>query len=186
MEKLSELDVELLVFLNGLGSESYDSFWRIATNTIYWIPVFLIVFILLLKTSSKKEILLTLSSILLLALSTGLVVFLFKENVMRLRPNNDETVSQMLRLVIRPVSYSFISGHAANSIAVTSFVVMVFREKTKWIYLFWLWPMLFIYSRLYFGVHYPSDIISGVVIGFLLSFAFYRFHNFLGVKFRIY
>lgn len=186
IDYLSDLDVSVLVYLNGLGSETYDGFWKIVTHTLYWIPVFILVFVALLRHFSKKEVLVIVLSLFILAITTGLTVMLFKEGIMRLRPNNTEGVKQLLRLVIYPKSYSFISGHATNSIALTAFVVAILKKKTMWIHLFWLWPILFIFSRLYFGVHYPSDIISGIVVGFFLSFAFCRFHNFLARKLGIY
>ena len=47
LEKIQELDTNLLIYLNGLGSEKFDSFWLILTNQFNWTPLFLLVFYLL-------------------------------------------------------------------------------------------------------------------------------------------
>ena len=49
LEKILELDKELLIFLNGLGSSTFDGMWLIITKQAYWAPLFLIVFYLLQK-----------------------------------------------------------------------------------------------------------------------------------------
>ena len=53
-------------------------------------------------------------------------------------------------------------------------MVLVLREKTKWVYLFFLWPLIFVTSRIYVGVHYPSDIFVGALVGTVFAFLFYK------------
>ena len=44
LEKIIDLDKQLLVYLNGLGSERFDGLWLIITKQVYWTPVFLLIF----------------------------------------------------------------------------------------------------------------------------------------------
>jgi undecaprenyl-diphosphatase len=110
----------------------------------------------------------------LLALGlTFLFTDLTKELVGRLRPNNSEPLSQLVRILQRPTDYSFFSGHASSSFVITTFVFLSVRKFNKWILLAYLWPLLFVVSRIYVGVHYPSDIIAGALAGVLVAFLFY-------------
>lgn len=62
---------------------------------------------------------------------------------------------------------------AANSFAIAVFTALWFRKK--WIAAILLgWSLLECYTRLYLGVHYPSDIIFGMTIGSLISYIVYR------------
>ena len=56
MEHLINLDKELFFFLNGLGSEPFDGFWKIITKQIYWTPLFLAVFYLLQQKLKLQQI----------------------------------------------------------------------------------------------------------------------------------
>lgn len=102
---------------------------------------------------------------------------LTKNLIARLRPNNNEEISSFIRILINPNDYSFFSGHAANSFAITTLIVLFLRKKLRWVYLFYLWPLLFSLSRIYVGVHYPLDLIAGTLVGLLMAFSFYRIYQ---------
>ncbi|MGB5608998.1 phosphatase PAP2 family protein [Eudoraea sp.] len=51
------------------------------------------------------------------------------------------------------------------------------RKKISIIWLLFIWPFIFAYSRIYVGVHYPLDLITGALIGMLLGFLFYLFYR---------
>ena len=94
---------------------------------------------------------------------------LIKDTVARLRPNNDPEIKHLLRTLKNPQSYSFISGHATTSTFFAVFVTLLLREKYKKIYFILLFPLVFAYSRLYLGVHFPLDIIVGILTGVLFG-----------------
>ena len=97
-----------------------------------------------------------------------------KAAVARLRPNNVTDLADVIRILQTPDNYSFFSGHASSSFVVTTFLVLTLREKYKWIYIMYLWPILFIMSRIYVGVHYPGDILVGAFVGTVIAFLFYK------------
>jgi undecaprenyl-diphosphatase len=109
---------------------------------------------------------------------------LTKEFVGRLRPNNAGELADLIRILQKPNSFSFFSGHASTSFAITTFVILSLRKYTRWIYLSLLWPSLFVLSRIYVGVHYPSDIIVGAGFGVLMALIFYTLSNWLLLKFQ--
>ena len=123
LEKIITADKELLIFLNGLGSTTYDSLWIIITNQLSWIPFYLVLFYVLHKKIGKKSFWLALLFIAVLILVSDQTCNLFKNGFQRLRPCNDETINHIIRLTSkRSSSFSFYSGHAATSTAAMVFV----------------------------------------------------------------
>ena len=91
-EKILELDKELLIFLNGLGSPAFDGMWLIITKQAYWAPLFLIVFYLLQKKLCWKNFGYYILFTALLILVCDQTANLFKNSFERLRPCNDPEV----------------------------------------------------------------------------------------------
>ncbi len=98
---------------------------------------------------------------------------LIKNNVERLRPCNDEELKGLIRAVKESNTFSYFSGHAANSTAAMMFLFLIFRQHYKYAYLIFLYPLIFAYSRIYLGLHFPLDIISGYIFGSLVGILFY-------------
>lgn len=76
-----------------------------------------------------------------------------------------------------PGKLQFFSGHAASSFSVTTLMVLFLRKQYRWVYVFYIWPLLFAFSRIYVGVHYPVDILAGAGVGFLTGWGFYRIYR---------
>ena len=177
LNKLLEWDREIFICLNNLGIEEYDTFWSVATEIKSWTPLFILFFVLIRMTYPKKEALYRSLTVLILLLLVLLLTDVTKEFFERLRPNNNEHLSHLIRILRKPSSFSFFSGHAATSFAITSLIVLFLRKEMRWIWLLYLWPLIFSFSRIYVGVHYPFDIITGAVVGILLAFLFYKLYN---------
>ena len=131
IEKLVKLDRELFIFLNGLGSETYDGLWLIITQQVYWIPLFLILLYFVHKKIGTKQTLYILLFVSLIILFTDQITNLVKEHFLRLRPGNNPEINTIIRVVQKRTSYSFFSGHASNTMAVASFLYLIFRKKFK-------------------------------------------------------
>jgi len=170
LERLNEWDGKLFVFLNSLGVEQYDNFWIFVTNIKHWIPLYIFFFVLYFITFHWKKAFLSSTFLLLTFYVTFVFTNLIKNYSSRLRPNNNPDLSDIIRILQTPDNYSFFSGHASVSFAVTTFFVLSLKSSYKWIYLFYLWPFIFVTSRIYVGVHYPSDIIVGTMIGIIFGF----------------
>ncbi|PQJ82129.1 phosphatase PAP2 family protein [Polaribacter glomeratus] len=172
-DSIIQKDKELLIFLNNLGSEQWDSFWLLITNQFSWTPLFLFIFYLIFKTFGLKKGGFVIVSLIVLVTFSDQFVNLIKDSVERLRPNNDPEIQHLLRHLNNPQSFSFISGHATTSTFFSVFMILLLREKYKYIYLILLFPFVFAYSRLYLGVHYPIDISLGILMGVLLANGYY-------------
>ncbi len=97
-----------------------------------------------------------------------------KELVQRLRPSQEMSLNGIIRIFKEPANYSFFSGHASSSLAITTFLVLILRKQLWWIYLLFVWPLFFVSSRIYVGVHYPLDFFIGALVGVGIAFLFYR------------
>ena len=172
-DSIIQKDKELLVFLNNLGSEQWDSFWLLITNQFNWTPLFLLIFYLVIKSFGWKKGGFVILALIVLVAFSDQFVNLIKNSTARLRTNNDPEIQHLLSILKRPQSFSFISGHATTSTFFSVFVIFLLREKYKFIYLILFFPLIFAYSRLYLGVHFPIDISLGIVTGILLANMYY-------------
>lgn len=179
LERILEWDRQTFIYLNNLGIEEYDLFWTTVTNFSTWIPFLLLVLYLILKKYPKREALFVVLTILLMALFVNTITDLTKYSVARLRPNNDTEINTLIRILKSPTTYSFFSGHSSSSFSLTTLFVLFLRNKYRWCWLFYIWPILFVMSRIFVGVHFPIDIIVGASVGILSAVFFY----FLYVRF---
>ncbi len=177
LKKLLDWDTDTLIYLNNLGVEQYDTFWSSVTNISTWIPLFLLFALLLFVKYPRKEALYRALTVILLAIFITVFTNLVKDGVGRVRPNNDEEINMLIRVLREPQSFSFFSGHAASSFSICTLVVLFLRKKTNLAWAFYLWPVLFAYSRIYIGVHYPVDILVGATVGSLTAYLFYLSYN---------
>lgn len=177
LQKLLKWDKETFIYLNSLGIESYDTFWNIVTNIATWIPLFILFYLLLFLKNGKKEGVLMTITVTSLVLFVMAITHITKVYVARLRPSNDEELNTLIRILQSPTDFSFFSGHASSSFALTTILVLLLHKKIKWVWIFYIWPFLFSTSRIYVGVHFPIDIIVGAVVGILSATGFYALYN---------
>lgn len=175
-EDILQKDQELLIYLNNLGSEFWDPIWLGITNQFYWTPLFVLIFYLTIKTFGWKKGLFTIVMMIILVALSDQFTNLVKNTVMRIRPNNDSLIKLSLKELLNPQSYSFYSGHAATSSVFTVFVILTLKKHLKYIWLMVFFPLVFSYSRLYLGVHYPIDILTGLLMGTLLGLLYYKLY----------
>lgn len=176
LEKIIDLDKNLFVFLNNLGSQPFDAFWLLVTKQFNWIPFFLILLLILHKKLGTKQVLIVIITLAILIAFTNEATDLVKFYVQRLRPCNTEELKGLIRVVKQSDTFSYFSGHAANSTAAMLFVYLILRRFYKYSYLLFLYPLIFAYSRIYLGLHFPLDIISGYVFGSCTGILFYTIY----------
>lgn len=179
LETLLELDKNLFIFLNGLGSEAYDGFWLFITKQINWIPIFAIIMYLVFKHLGWRHAVLIILVMALLIVLTDQTTNLFKNYFQRLRPVNNTDLDDVIHFVHKRSSFSFISGHASNSMAAAFFLYKVLKPYLKYMGFIFLWPLIFAYSRIYLGLHYPGDILCGYVWGILMALIMLKLYVYL-------
>jgi undecaprenyl-diphosphatase len=177
LEKILSLDTQLFIYLNGLGSETYDGLWLLITKQANWIPFFLLLFYLIYKKLGIKQTLYLLLFVAVLVTVTDQTTNLFKFTFKRMRPCSNPEINTIIRVVQTRNSFSFFSGHAANTMAVATFLYLNFKNQFKYFGLLFLWPLIFAYSRIYLGLHYPIDIVSGYLCGVLTGCLMYKMYK---------
>lgn len=185
LNSILEKDRQFLIFLNNLGNENWDTFWLNITNKFAWIPLYLLILYLFYRYFGWKKMLFYLLLIVIIVAFTDQFVNFIKFSFGRLRPNNDESMIPYIRVVKNSGGFSFLSGHATNTMAVSTFVILSLRNYFKPIYFILLWPLLSAYSRVYLGVHYPIDIISGLILGLVIGRFFYSINRILLKKLNL-
>ena len=178
LDQLLSLDTQLLIYLNSLGSEPFDGFWLFITKQSHWTPFFLVLIFLIYRKNGLKSTVYTLVFVGMLLAFTDQITNLFKFGFERLRPCSNPKINTIIRVVESSATFSFFSGHAANTTAVAVFLYHILKKHYKQAYLLFLWPLIFAYSRIYLGLHYPLDIFCGHLFGFLSGSLFVKLYQF--------
>ena len=177
LDKILSLDQKLFVCLNSLGSETFDGFWLLVTKQTTWIPFFLFLLYLVYTKLGTKQTLYLMLFVAVLLVFTDQTANLFKNGFQRLRPCNNPEINTFIRIVQSRTSFSFFSGHASSSMGVATFLYLIFKKDFKYFWLLFLWPLIFAYSRIYLGLHYPLDIICGYLCGAIVGFFMFKLGN---------
>ena len=181
LDRIKQIDTELLIFLNNLGNKSWDPIWVSITDKFTFLPLFILIIFFLFKKNGTKGLLVILLFISILILFTDQFTNVVKDFTQRLRPCRLDELQGLLRDIdIRCGKYGFFSAHAANSISVTIFIINCVDESVKKFLkpVLILWVMIFSYSRIYLGVHYPLDTIFGLSFGIFSGFLFKYIYNY--------
>ena len=175
-ETFVQLDRDIFSYVNGLWIGRFTDFWLFVTEIEHWFPLYLIFFILLYRSMSWRKGIASIGMVLTVAIFTLGITNLVKNFVERLRPNNEPVLMDSINILQKPENFSFWSGHSAVSFAVTTLVVLLLQhyKPSRWYDLFYIWPIIFAFSRLFVGVHYPADITMGMLVGLLTGFLFFK------------
>lgn len=187
LEELIQFDTDLFLFLNGLGSPTWDSFWLIVTNKLSAIPLYLVLLLLSFNQLGLKKTIVLLIAIALLITVTDQLTNFFKYGVQRYRPCHDENVGHLMRLVKSSCGgkFGYFSAHAANSFAIASFFFLFLKNRIKYFGFFLLiWALFVAYSRIYIGVHFPLDVLTGIFIGSFFGWLFFKLFIFTALKIK--
>lgn len=185
LKAISSFDERLFLFLNGQHNSFFDVAMWLFSDKLFWIPLYLWFLWMLYKRYPVKywTVLLT---IIILIVASDQLCNLAKNSVMRLRPSQDPHLRTLVHVVndYRGGSFGFYSGHASNAFALAVFIISVLGKKRKYIIPVSLAYATFTaYSRVYLGVHYPGDILTGAIIGSLLGFGLALAHDNLRTRF---
>lgn len=170
------IDASITLWFNAMGQPWLDPIVRTLTRPITWVPLYVLLAVLLWRQLGWRRTLFVLAGAALCVLiadqmASGVCKPLFH----RLRPTHEPQLEGLVRIVngYRGGMYGFFSSHAANTCAIATYLSLIFRSR-------WLTLLLVVYAaincwtRLYLGVHYFGDIMTGVVWGCLTGWTIYR------------
>ena len=183
LEQLLHIDTEILLAINGWHAPWADTLMWIISAKTTWIPLYLLLIGLLVwryrqpaPTPIKwlQKVPACVVMIVAIGLAVGAADFIasgiLKDLVARPRPSRVPELEGVLHLVngYKSGQYGFVSSHAANTMAVALLFSLIWRNKIATVGLM-LWVAANCYSRMYLGVHYPTDILGGLIVGSLVA-----------------
>ncbi len=155
------MELRFLDFLQTIQTPLLDKILAFITSLgnagIIWI-VLAVVLLILPKT--RKTGIIVAAALLMDLILCNLIL---KNLVARVRPYDVNTAIAIL--IKKPLDFSFPSGHTAASFAAMTALFLA-KMKKAWIAALVL-AVLIAFSRLYFYVHYPTDVLGGAVVGIL-------------------
>ena len=151
-------------------------YWR---DKKFWFPFYLLLLVFIIYRFKTKGIYLLLGLILCVGLADIVSSKVLKPSVKRVRPCNDPSMQDEVRLVVGcGKAYSFTSSHAANHFAIAGFLVFTLGWKFKsWKWWLFFWAGSIALGQVYVGVHFPLDVLGGTLIGLLLSYFLARLYK---------
>lgn len=173
-------DKTLLMVFNGSHCPFVDRLAVTLTCGYMWIPLYIALLLLVInnhKTVAQISLVIGMA-LLAIVLSEGMADLIVKPLVARLRPIHDTLMQDSVQVVnnYRAEGYSFFSAHASNTMAVAVFFSLLVKDRLFACNLI-TWALVNCWTRLYLGVHYPSDIIVGVVWGSVSGLFAYTIYN---------
>ena len=165
-----------------MGSDSafLDYFALTVTDALVWIPMFLALAYMIIKNNDNMQQILVFFCCLafMMLLSAGVCNIIVKPLVERVRPCNTPEIKYLVQIAgdYHAKDFSFFSSHAANTMAVTAFMTMVVRSRRLFMTLF-TWFLINIWSRLYLGQHFLTDITVGTMWGIVSAILAYYIYD---------
>lgn len=173
------IDTQILYFINGLHTPFLDQVMWQLSHTLVSIPLYVYFIYLFYKAEGKNLWRPLLAIVLVVVLADRISVECFKDVVCRLRPSHTVGVMENLHFYIKSTGeaylggqYGFVSSHAANTFGVATFVAFFARRRFVTI-LAASWAVLVSLSRVYLGVHFPTDVLVGGALGVLIGWLCY-------------
>jgi len=165
-------DEWLLVKMNNdWGNSYFDRLLPLFRETIFWFPLYLFVFMWVIMKFRIQGLWWVAGLLLTAALSDLLSSQVIKVLIFRTRPCQDAEVGNMIRFIINycPKSSSFTSSHATTHFGQAMFYFITLRHVSRWWMLAFGWAFAIMYTQVYVGVHYPSDVMCGALLGCIIG-----------------
>ena len=177
LDQLELLDRNLFLFINAFHAPVFDNVMYYVSQMWVFLPVFFYWLYEVYKKTGFKKLMILLGFFVLLIILTDQTSNQIKHAVKRYRPSHNLEIQAQVHIVndYKGGQYGFFSGHATNSFGVAMLLFLLFDKKRRWFrFTFFLWAALTAYSRIYLGVHYPSDIFVGMIAGLFWGFMIYQ------------
>lgn len=174
------LDRNLLLKINSMHTPFLDGMMWFMSYTWPTILIVMVVALLFYRKYSQKKAIEFLLGCAIVFACTDLSTNVIKHNVKRYRPTHNLEIKEQVHIVndYSGGKYGFYSSHAANAFGVITYIFFCIHwVKRKPRLLIFIYPLVVAYSRMYLGVHYPSDIFIGALFGLFFGYIVYNIVN---------
>ena len=185
IETLIHIDHTLFDFINqDLSNPFFDVVLPVVRNKKTWIPFYFLGAGLLFRYKRKQAIWIILFGVLSVGLADLVSSHFLKDYFARVRPCLLPDFANHVNLIVSRCSgaYSFPSSHAANHFALALFLSYVLSSSKTLIAILMVWAGIISFAQIYVGVHFPLDIIGGILVGVLSSLITYFLYQFVSKK----
>lgn len=175
IDYLQAADTQLFLFLNGKHNVFFDPIMYWFSDKLIWLPMYLLLASFMVWRYKRRGLVMLLFVGVVVALCDQTASHLIKNAVMRLRPSHEPALAGLVHLSKAGAGglYGFVSSHAANAFGLATFLGLVLEPRYRYLkYGLFAWAILVSYSRIYNGVHYPSDVIVAAIIGVAIGAVF--------------
>lgn len=182
LETINQIDQSIFFFFNGMHSPFWDDVMYLFTRTEIWLIFYFCIGYFIIKKYRMKAVGILILLAITILISDQFSTFI-KETVQRLRPTHDPVIQDLVHNVYRKGGqFGFFSSHATNVFALGMFTSKLFRNS-RYSLLIFLWALLVSYTRIYLGVHYPFDILTGIIVGLLIGYFMFKLLLWIEINF---
>ena len=158
----------------------FDTIMPFFREPKFWAPLYLFLLLFVFINFGKKAIWWVIATLVTVSATDIISSKIIKPFFARARPCMDPEFSSKVRLVAAYCggNGSFTSSHAANHFGLAMFFFVTMQHMApKFVRYFFIWAALVCFAQIYVGVHYPSDVLGGAVLGILIGGFVGKFYN---------
>ena len=178
--ELIHIDQSWLLAINGAHCGVMDQVMWYISQAWVWIPLYVVLIGLLIwRFGWKWGLVYTVALVAAVGLSDWISSGVIKHLVCRPRPTHEPALEGLVHVVNGYVGglYGFVSSHAANTMSLAVLFGLIWNKINHQAWWLLSYVVVNCYSRMYLGVHYPGDILGGLLVGTVMAFVVYGLLN---------